>query len=87
VGWNIWIFLFAYFANTLSRQIPGGDPFSKYLFYPALVIVSILVWIIVATGKLGEIRWWPSKDRFSRLVPPSIKNAAMTKGRWMLFFY
>ena len=87
VGWNVWIFLFAYFATALSQKIPGGDPFSRYLFYPALVMVSIFVWIIAATGRLGEIRWWPSKDRLARLVPPSIKNATMTKCRWTLLFY
>jgi len=61
--------------------------FSKIFLYPAMVTVLIYVWIITATGGLGEIRWWPSRDRLSRLVPPSIKNATLTKCRWTLLFY
>jgi hypothetical protein len=82
MSWNVWIFL-AIYCETLSSIIPD----MKFLFYSDLLMASILVWIIASTGKHGEIRWWPSKDRFSRLVPPSIKNATMTKGRWTLLFY
>jgi hypothetical protein len=83
VGCNIWIFLFYYFGAEIA-----GRRFSKYgiypqlskiVLYPTMVIVWIYVWIIAATGRLGEMRWWPSRDRLSHLVPPSIKNATMIK--------
>ena len=90
MGWNIWIFLFYYFgAEIAGRRLSkyGGYPqLSKIVLYPTMVIVLIYVWTIAATGRLGEMRWWPSRDRLSHLVPLSIKNATMIKCRWSLFF-
>jgi hypothetical protein len=86
VGWHVWFFLFVCFGYPLAKKALGFL-LLKTLFYPAVVTVLIYVWIIMATGGLGEIRWWPSGDRLSRLVPPSIKNATMTKCRWTLLFY
>jgi hypothetical protein len=87
VGWNVWIFLFVFFVRAMLRR--GGDDsdvLCKIFIYPGMVSVLIYTWIMAATGRLGEIRWWPSRDRMSRLIPPSIKNATMTKCRWSLLF-
>ncbi|KIM43591.1 hypothetical protein M413DRAFT_25929 [Hebeloma cylindrosporum] len=80
VGWNDWIFLFVYFVNSIAER-EAGDVLLviQILLYPATVTVLVYTWIIAATGRLGETRWWPSRDRLSRLVPPSITNATMTK--------
>jgi hypothetical protein len=86
VGWNVWIFLFVFFLDAIFKN-HRADPSRKFILYPAMAIVLIYVWIIAATGRLGKIRWWPSRDRLSRLVPPSIKNGAVTKCRWPLLFY
>jgi len=86
VGWNIWFFLFICFVNEIAKR-GDLDFLNKIFLYPAMVMVLIYVWIIVATGTLGEMRWWPSRDRLSRLVPPLIKNATITKCRWTLLFY
>jgi len=88
VGLNVWIFLFACLVDAIFKRLEK-NPYIKFLLYqPATAIVLICVWILAATGRLlGEIRWWPSRDRLSRLVPPSIKNATMTKCRWTLLFY
>ena len=83
VGWNIWFFLFICFVNEIAKR-GNLDFLNKIFLYPAMVMVLIYVWIIVATGTLGEMRWWPSRDRLSRLVPPLIKNATITKCRWTL---
>jgi len=88
VGWNVWIFLFTcYLDALLLRKSEGGDLFSKIFLYPAVATVLIYIWIIAAIGRLGEIRWWPSRDRLSCLVPPSIKDATMTKCKGTLLFY
>jgi len=68
----------------------GADFMTKSIIYPGTVIVLTYVWIIAATGGLGEIRWWPSRDRrdrLSRLVPPPIQNVTMTKCMWTLSLY
>ena len=82
MGCNIWIFFIGSF--TLTEL---DDSSSKILAYLAVIIVFLYVWIMAATGGLGEIRWWLSRDCLSCLVPPSIKNATMTKCRWTLWFY
>jgi len=88
VGWNIWIYLFVCFLDAIIRRSPGNHLTAKVYLYPPMAIVLIYVWILAATGiLLGEIRWWPSRDRLSRLVPPSIKNTTMTKSRWSLLCY
>ena len=86
VGWHVWIFLFVCLVDAILKR-HEAELYSKIFLYPAMVMVLIYVWIIVAIGGLGEIRWWPSQDRLSRLVPPSIKSATMTKCRWTLLFY
>ena len=86
LGWHVWFFLFVCFGYPMAKRVLGFL-LLKILFYPAVVTVLIYVWIFIATGGLGEIRWWPSRDRLSRLVPLSIKNATMTKCRWILWFY
>jgi len=85
VGWHVWIFLFVCLVDAILKR-GKAELYSKIFLYPAMVMLLIYVWIIVAIGRLGEIRWWPSRDRLSRLVPPSIKNATMTKCRWTLLF-
>ena len=90
VGWHVWIFLFLYFVDETIRRI--DTPFmvdfeTKSVLYPGTVIVLIYTWTVAATGGLGEIRWWPSRGRLSRFIPPSMKNAAMTKCKWTLLFY
>ena len=88
VGLNIWLFFVGCFLDAFFKK--GGDDVIKIILYPAMVIVLICIWIIAATGRLGEIspRWWPSRDYpVSRLLPPSIKNATTTKCRWTLLFY
>ena len=87
VGWNVWIFHVICAFSTIEERRGGNDILVIVPLYSPVVIVSIYVWILAATGTLGEIRWWPSRDRLSRLVPPSIKNATMTKCRWSLLFY
>ena len=84
VGWNVWIFLFVCFLDAIFEN-HGADLPRKFILYPAVAIVLIYVWIVAATGRLGKIRWWPSRDRLSRLVPPSVKSMAMTKCRWSFF--
>ena len=88
VGWHIWIFLFVYFVDGIIRRTNDTEAIvyvlTKFILYPGTVIVLIYVWIIAATGALGEIRWWPSRDHLSRLVPPSIKNVTRTKSMWTL---
>ena len=86
VGWNVWIFLFVFFLDAIFKN-HRADLSRKFILYPAMAIVLIYVWIIAATGRLGKIRWWPSRDRLSPLVPPSIKSMAMTRCRWSLFCY
>jgi hypothetical protein len=88
MGCNIWIFLFICFVNATAERMGGDLGHSiKILLYPTMVAALIYVWIIAATSTLGEIGWWPLRDRLSRLVPPSINNATMTKCRWSLLFY
>lgn len=87
---NIWIILFVCFTEAFYKsQSQHGDDFevTKFILYLGMVIVLIHIWIVAATGGLGEIRWWPSRDRLSGLVPPSIKNTTMMKCRWSLLFY
>ena len=86
VGWNVWIFLFILLLDGIAEK--KGDVYPlliKVILYPQVVTVLIYTWIITATGRLGEIRWWPSRDCLSRLVPPLIKNTILTKCQWSLF--
>ena len=90
VGCHIWIFLFICFFDVFAeRTLMRGDlyHFIKNVLYLTMVTALIYVWIIAATSRLGEMRWWSPRDRLSRLVPPSIKNATMTKCRLTLLFY
>jgi hypothetical protein len=86
IGLHIWAVLFALFADVIQAQ-KDVLLLSKILRYQGLVLMLIYVWILAATGRFGEIKWWPSHDRLSCLVPPSIKNMTMTKCRWSLLFY
>ena len=79
MGSNVWIFLGLCFADRFIA-------ITIYFLYPTALLALIYIWIIAATGTLGEIRWWPSGDRIIRLVPPSITNETMTKCRWSLLF-
>ena len=79
VSCHVWIFLFVCLSDPIVQKWGGNNPSNMYnilLLYPGTVIVLIYVWIIAATGTLGEIRWWSS----------TIKNATVTKCRWTLFF-
>ena len=90
VGWHIWIFLLVYFVDETLRKIdvPALADFeTQFILYPSTVVVLIYTWVIAATGGLGESRWWPSRGRLSRFIPPSMKNATMTKCMWTLLFY
>jgi hypothetical protein len=83
VGLNIWILLVTCFLDAYYNKHDDSDMVNKFFIRPSMAIVLIYVWIIAATGRLGEIKWWPSRDHpLSRLVPSSIKNATMTKCRW-----
>jgi len=82
VGLNIWIFLVTCFLGAFFKKHGNGDDDVNKIFYPSMAIVLIYVWIIAVTGRLGEIRWWPSRDHaMSLLVPRSIKDMTMTKCR------
>ena len=88
MGLQVWIFLYyiCFAEEALTRRGIPSD-ISLKILYPAMVMVVIYIWILAATGTYGEIRWWPSRDRLSRLVPPSIKKMTMTKCRWTLLLY
>ena len=87
VGWHVWVFLFVFFVNAMTKRYGGYLRLLSQIFlYPGMIIFLIHSWIIAATGRLGEIRWWPSRGHLSHLVPPSIKNMTMTKCRCTLLF-
>ena len=87
MGLNIWTFLFVCFVDAIFQRDIRSDLYSKFLLYPGMGMMLMCIWIIAATGRFGEIRWLPSKDHLSHLVPSSIKNATMMKCRWTLLFY
>jgi hypothetical protein len=86
MGLNLWTFLFVCFVGAIFQRSTRSDLWSKLLLYPGMGMMLVCIWIIAATGRFGEVRWWPSKDRLSRLVPPSIANATMIKCRRTLLF-
>ena len=87
VGLHVWIFLYACFGDEYVTRVNGPSPTLIKFIYSGMVIAVVYAWILAATGRFGEIRWWPSRDRLSRLVPPSIKNATITKCKCSLLFY
>jgi len=87
VGWNVWIFLLVCFLPPMLPDYSDSKFRAKVIIYSPMVIVVICFWITAATGRLGEVRWWPSRDCLFHLVPPSIKNATVTKCRWTLLLY
>ena len=81
VGWGIWFFLFVCFVLGMAKR-NDFHPFNEIFFYPAVVMGLVYSGIIAASGTLGEIKWWPSRDSLSHLIPLSIRDASMTKCRW-----
>jgi len=79
---NTLIFFFVCFVNASAEKMPGFDKVIKTMLYPTMVTAEIYVWIIAAPG----MRWWPSRDHLSYLVPHPIKNTTMTKCRSTLFY-
>jgi hypothetical protein len=79
-GCNIWIFFIGSFALA-EPDNRNPNPIAKILDPLAVVIALLYVWITAATGRFGKIRWWPSRDHLSCLIPLSIKNATVTKCR------
>jgi len=77
LGWNVWIFLFVCFVDPILKRYEVD--FVTIVLYPTAAMVLKRIWIIAATGTLGEFRWWPSRDRLSHLIPPSIKNTTVVK--------
>jgi len=83
MGCNICIFLFYYFVAEIpgrefsSRIYSVSSKFNTTVLYLNMVIGLIHIWIITATG----MRWWPSRDHLSHLVPLSIKNTTLMKCR------
>jgi len=85
VGWGIWFFLSVCFVNGMAKR-DDFHPLNQIFFYPAAVMAIVYTWIIADNGALGEMRWWPSRDRLWSLVSPSIKNGSMKECRLMLLF-
>ena len=81
--WNVWIVLFLCFVDVLAEDDLLPPLLFKIVLYITMILLSISPWFFAATsGKLEEMRWWPTRDHLSRLVPSSIANATVTKCRW-----
>jgi len=86
---NVWIILFLCFVDVIVEMASDILPplLLKVVLYTAMIILSISSWFIIATSaELEEMRWWPTRDRLSLLVPSSIANATVTKCRWRSSF-
>jgi hypothetical protein len=80
--WNVWIVLFLCFVNVLTGDDLLPPLLFKIVLYITMILLSISPWFFAATsGKLEGMRWWPTRDHLSRLVPSSIANATVTKCR------
>ena len=84
IVWSVWIFLFICFVNATAKRVDLGITF--YIVYIP-VVTSWVYGYGCITGRLGEIKWWPSRDRLSHFVPPSIQNSTITRCGCILLFY
>lgn len=89
VTFNVWIILFLCLVDVIVTPAGETDPAFptlsiKILLYIAMMAMSICSFYIAATGGM---RWWPTRDKLSRLVPPSIANATVTKCRCKSLIY
>ena len=87
IGWHIWSFLFVCIVNAIKAEQNQSSLITKIMLYLGMAIVLVYIWILAATGRFGEIRWWPSGDHLSSLISPSIQNMTITKCRWTLLLY
>jgi hypothetical protein len=84
---NVWIILLLSFAHVLLQEEHDLTTLSiKILLYTSAIIMWILIWFIYGWFWAPGTRWFPTRDRLSRLLPPSIANANMSKCRRKLCF-
>jgi len=75
---NAWIILLLFFVRVFLQEYRDVTTLSiKFLLYIAPIIGWIFIWF--AYGWLWETRWWPSRDRLIRLLPPSMANTTVIK--------
>jgi hypothetical protein len=80
----VWIVLFLCFVDVFVEEGCGVSLPTlsmKVVFYTVLATFLIFSWVVVASGELGVMRWWPTRDNLARLVPATIANATTTKCR------